>query len=154
MDVRPAQRAVITRAMRMCRVDLSESGEKRLREILDRAKSLIAKRKKPPAKPTPGYEGAQELRQTHRRLNAAEVQELIKQYGHGLTMNELAKKWGIHRVTVAACLKRAGVAVRRPHLTDQELIDAKALLATGWSMNRLAREHGMDPKTMKRRLSA
>jgi hypothetical protein len=52
-------------------------------------------------------------RQSHHRLSQAEVAELIVAYREQASVKELAQRFGIHRVTVTALLRRRGVELRR-----------------------------------------
>jgi hypothetical protein len=47
-----------------------------------------------------------------------EVTELIKEYEQQATVKELAQRFGIHRLTVSALLKRHGIELRPIGLTD------------------------------------
>ena len=64
-------------------------------------------------------------------------------------MKHLAKRWGVHRTTVAAHLQRAGVALRRQGLSDQQLGEAVHLYDHGWSLQRLAERFGCDAETVR-----
>ncbi len=57
-------------------------------------------------------------RQVQRRLTAEQVDQLLSEYRAGATMNDLAKRWRLHRTTVAAHLRQAGVALRRRGVPD------------------------------------
>lgn len=95
----------------------------------------------------------QRLEQTQHHLTAREIAEIGAQYGTGASTYKLAERWGINRDTVTLALKKAGVEVReRGQLTPLQLQEARRLQAEGWSLNRLGRRFGLDPKTMKKRL--
>ena len=86
------------------------------------------------------------------RLNLHRVEELVKSYVEGVSSSELAERYGIHNDTVRAHLKRNGVVPRsgRPYkLSDEELRQAAARHATGVSFRSLARELGVDRKTLR-----
>lgn len=50
--------------------------------------------------------------QRQRRLNPAEVDQVVAEYESGAPMVELACRWNIHRTTVAAHLDRRGIRKR------------------------------------------
>lgn len=104
--------------------------------------------------PRPSRASALQVRQVQHRLTAAEVDQIAEQYREGTSTYALAKQWKINRDTVTLALRRAGIATRRPRaLTPQQLAEARRLQEEGWSLNRLGRHFGVDPKTMKRRLA-
>lgn len=129
---------------------LSRTRQKLLEEALYLARQTLADGQ--PQQADPDYEGKRSIRQEHRRLNAEQIEQLVAEYRAGATTYQLAKHWQIHRHTVTAHLERAGEPIRRPFLTPEQLVEAAELWAEGWSINRLARKYGMDPKTMKSRL--
>jgi hypothetical protein len=55
---------------------------------------------------------------------------------------------------VSLALKRGDVPTRKVELSERQLAEARRLrLDEGWSLNKLGRHFGVDPKTMKRRLA-
>jgi len=65
--------------------------------------------------------GAKRPRQHQRRINKAEVRELIKEYEQGALIKELAQRFGIHRLTVTALLRRHGVKLRQAGLAPEDI---------------------------------
>jgi hypothetical protein len=59
------------------------------------------------------------LRQDQRRLSPAEVEALISEYEAGARVCELAKTYGLHRVTVAKHVARVGKT--RPVITEAQI---------------------------------
>jgi hypothetical protein len=57
----------------------------------------------------------------------AEVTELIKEYERQVPVKDLAKQFGIHRLTVTALLRRHGVEQRRVGLRPTETPEAASL---------------------------
>jgi len=49
-----------------------------------------------------------QLHQMQKRLNNEEIQQIIAGYKSGLTMKELSRRFGCHRVTVSNILKKNG----------------------------------------------
>jgi DNA-binding CsgD family transcriptional regulator len=95
------------------------------------------------------------LKQPQRRLTSAEAAALAAEYVAGASTYELSSRWCINRDTVTLVLKKAGVGIReRGQLTPQQLEEARRLRAGGWSLIRLGRHFGIDPKTMKKRLTS
>jgi hypothetical protein len=52
-------------------------------------------------------------RQVQRRLTPAQVEQLIGEYQSGDNILKLAKRWRLHRTTVAEHLRRSGISVRK-----------------------------------------
>jgi transposase len=81
-----------------------------------------------------------------------EVAELIKEYEQQASVKELAQRFGIHRVTVTALLRRHGVELRRPGLALDDIPAAASLYRQGWSCARLGERFGVDAATVWRAL--
>jgi DNA-binding CsgD family transcriptional regulator len=77
---------------------------------------------------------------------------LVSEYAAGDDMKVLAARWGLHRLTVAAHLRRAGVKLRRQGLAGGDLEMAARLYAEGWSCQRLAERFDCDAETARRAL--
>ena len=92
--------------------------------------------------------------QRQRRLSMTEVTKLIKKYEQHESVNELAKQFGIHRLTVTALRRRHGVEQRRVGLRPTEIQEAASLYGQGWSLARLGEAFGVDPSTVWRALRA
>jgi DNA-directed RNA polymerase specialized sigma24 family protein len=85
----------------------------------------------------------------NRKLNPAERAELAEQYRIGTSALDLARRFKIHRQTVAAHLKREGVAVRRQLKMTPDLIDhAKQLYAEGQSLANVGKQLGVEASTV------
>lgn len=67
-------------------------------------------------------------------------------------MKALAARWGMHRATVAAQLRRAGVELRRQGLPDDRINEAVRLYGEGWSLLRLAERYSCDDETVRQAL--
>jgi hypothetical protein len=76
-------------------------------------------------------------RQRQRRLSVTEVAELIKEYESQVPVGDLAKKFGVHRLTVTAHLQRHGVELRQVGLAPEDITTAALLYGQGWSLARL-----------------
>lgn len=93
-------------------------------------------------------------RQRPRQLAAEQIVELVRQYLAGSDMHELAAQWDLHRTTVAAHLRRAGVELRRQGLSDGQLVEGGQLYSQGWSLQRLADRYSCDAETIRQQLKA
>jgi DNA-directed RNA polymerase specialized sigma24 family protein len=97
----------------------------------------------------PSVEADRRERQPQRRLTPEQVEQLVQEYEAGDDMRALAGRWGLHRLTVAGHLRRAGVELRRQGLSDKQLAEAGRLYGEGWSLQRLAERYGCDDETMR-----
>ncbi len=88
------------------------------------------------------------------RLTEPQLQQLVCDYEAGLNMRPLARKYGIHRLTVAAHLRRAGVELRYQGLADDEIKAAAQLYRNGWSLQRLADRYDCTAETVRQALKA
>ena len=70
-------------------------------------------------------------RQAQRRLTTQQVERLTAEYQAGKDIKALAVRWGMHRTTVAAQLRRAGVALRRQGVPADRLDEAVRLYGEG-----------------------
>jgi Homeodomain-like domain-containing protein len=85
-------------------------------------------------------------------LTVDQVERLVAEYEAGDDMAALAARWGLHRTTVAALLRRAGVKLRRQGIPGEQLDEAVRLYAEGWSCQRLAERYGCDDETVRQAL--
>jgi hypothetical protein len=69
-----------------------------------------------------------------------EVRMLIKEYEQRASVKDLAQRFGIHRLTVTALLRRHGVELRRAGLTPEQIRTAEGLYRQGWSLASLGGE--------------
>ncbi len=88
-------------------------------------------------------------RPVQRRLTHDQAAELVAEYQAGADMKELAKRWDLHRTTVAGHLRRAGVELRRQGLLTEQLSEGAQLYVEGWSLQRLAERYGCDAETVR-----
>jgi lambda repressor-like predicted transcriptional regulator len=66
----------------------------------------------------------------------------------------MAKRFGIHRTTVTALLRRHGVELRRAGLAPSDIPAAATLYGQGWSLAQLGTTFGVDAATVWRTLRA
>jgi len=112
-----------------------------LRALAATLPDVLARAPAPPAAHT---------RQRQRRLTAAQVAQLVAAYQAGADMKTLAQRWGVHRQTVAAHLRQAGVPLRQKGLTPEQIAEAASLYAGGWTLARLGGRYGCHPTVVLR----
>ncbi len=95
-----------------------------------------------------------DLRRECVRLTEPQLEQLVRDYEAGLNMRPLTRKYGIHRLTVAAHLRRAGVELRYQGLTDDQVVAAAQLYQGGWSLQRLAERYDCTAETVRQALKA
>jgi transposase-like protein len=78
--------------------------------------------------------------------------QLVAEYVSGASMLALARRWELHRTTVAEHLRRAGVAVRQRGIPAEKLDEAIRLYRGGWSCWRLAKRYNCDDETVRQAL--
>ena len=93
-------------------------------------------------------------RSVQRRLDEAEIDQLINAYRTGRSLADLAEALGIHRRTVAAHLEARGVPrrINMPKMTQADTRDADRRHRAGESLAAIARSLGVDPSTIRRSL--
>ena len=99
-------------------------------------------------------DGSRQPRQHQRRLSMTEATELIKEYEQHASIKDLAKQFGIHRLTVTALVRRHGVELRRTGLAKEDIAAAASLYGQGWSLTKLGAKYGVDSTTVWRALRA
>jgi transposase len=115
-------------------------------ETLQSSLARATSTRRPDERPVP--------RQTQIRLSPHDVAALAAAYRDGKTIKELAQRFGIHRVTVTAHLRRHGVELQRTGLTEEEIAAAAHLYGLGESLAQLGAKFGVDPTTAWRALRA
>ena len=128
----------------------SERDKKKAERALDLALRVLGGEL--PSSPS-NRPGAQAVVQLQRRLTSEQTHLIAAQYRAGKSTYELAADWQINRATVTKALKRAGEPIRRPTLSEEQLLEAARLQEEGWSLIRLGKKYYVDPKTLKKRLS-
>lgn len=98
--------------------------------------------------------GTRTALQRHVRLLAEnEVAELVEHYKAGATMNQLARRFGMHRGTVRAQLERQGVQIRHGSSFPAELLpEAIRLYEAGNSTAKVGVRLGLTPRVVLRAL--
>jgi lambda repressor-like predicted transcriptional regulator len=89
----------------------------------------------------------------NRKLSPAERTNLAEEYRFGTSALGLARKYKMHRRTVAAHLEREGVAVREQLKVTPRLIEwAKQLYANGQSLSAIGKQLGVEASTVGKAL--
>ncbi|MEE1794372.1 helix-turn-helix domain-containing protein [Streptomyces sp. BE308] len=84
-----------------------------------------------------------------RMLSPDEVTELVEAYRHGAEMNELSRRYGVHRHTVDRHLERAGISKRQmTKMTPARVEKAKELYGQGLSTNQIGKKFGISGSTV------
>ena len=88
-----------------------------------------------------------------RRLSPTDLDDLLDAHQGGVTINQLAVEFGIHRTTVAGHLDRHGVPRHSDQTAwdDAALTQAVELYATGVSLADVAHQFGVDAQTVANR---
>ena len=89
-----------------------------------------------------------------RRLNEAEIDDLVNAFDAGTTILDLAAQFGINRSTVLSHLRRRQVARRTDtrRWTLEELDEAINLYESGESVASVGKRFGLNPSTVSKRL--
>lgn len=89
---------------------------------------------------------------TLRKLKPAEIDELVERYQAGSSVYQLAKRYGIHRITIGRHLHSRGIDTTAPALTQEQVREAVQLYADGWSCKKIAKHFGVGAETVRERL--
>lgn len=89
---------------------------------------------------------------TLRKLKPSEVDELVEKYQAGSSVYQLAKLYGIHRITVGKHLRSRGIDTMPPTLTQEQIREAAHLYTDGWSCKKIAKHFGVGAETVRERL--
>jgi transposase-like protein len=89
-----------------------------------------------------------------RRLSRPEIEQLIHRYRKGDSIDDLARRYGVHRTTVIHHLDQAGVTRRRVvrKMNDKSVARAAARYEQGASLAVVASEFGVHQRTLAREL--
>lgn len=82
-------------------------------------------------------------------LTAVEVDRLVADYQAGAGVLELANRYGIHRATVTAHLRRRDVLRRSTGLDVNERAEAVRLYRAGLSLRAIGQRLGVGRKTVR-----
>lgn len=87
-----------------------------------------------------------------RRLSEAAVDDLVREYEAGSSIDSLAAQLGVHRTTIISHFDRRGVKRRRVarKMTDHSVLQAAKRYDTGESLKVVAARFGVDAATLAR----
>jgi Transposase and inactivated derivatives len=88
------------------------------------------------------------------RLTPERRAELVADYEAGMPVRAICAKYGVHRGTISALARRAGVAARRPGLTDAEQTQAASFYAGGMTLMQVARHMRISDEAVRRAVLA
>jgi lambda repressor-like predicted transcriptional regulator len=89
------------------------------------------------------------ISQRQRRLTEAQVIQMAARYEEGATVYELAAEFDCHRTTVAARLKKAGIAMRSQSPTSEDIDTMMHLYAAGHSLLEVGKQLGYSANTVR-----
>ena len=89
------------------------------------------------------------IRQRQRRFNEVQVVEMATKYKAGAAVYELAAEFGCNRTTVAARLKKAGIAMRFQSPTSAAIDSMVRLYASGLSLLEVGKQLGFCANTVR-----
>ena len=98
---------------------------------------------------TSDYQLLGPISQRQRRLTEAQVIEMAARYQEGATVYELAAEFGCHRTTIAARLKKAGIAMRGQSPTSEAIDSMVRLYAFGLSHLEVGKQLGFCGNTVR-----
>ena len=76
--------------------------------------------------------------QSQTRLSASNREELLVGYAEGVPVQELARRFNVHRATVREIARRAGHPSRAPEHSEQKRSEAARLYAKGLTLSQVA----------------
>ena len=98
--------------------------------------------------------GSERILRRSRRLTNGDMCVLADMYREGHTVEEISVRLLIHRTTVLRHLDHLGVETRWRKLDDEAIAQCVGRYLSGETCREIARDHGVHPDTMRRRLVA
>lgn len=83
------------------------------------------------------------------RLSVPNRAALAEEYAKGVPVDELVRRFGVHRATVHRLAAQAGVAVRRRGLDEPGRREAARLYEQGMTLEEVAAELGVGDETVR-----
>lgn len=83
------------------------------------------------------------------RLSVPNRVALVEEYAKGASVDELVRRFGIHRTTVHRLASQAGVTVRRRGLDEPGRREAARLYEQGMTLEEVAAELGVGDETVR-----
>lgn len=97
---------------------------------------------------------ARSINAPHRYLTDVGIDSLVADYLAGVGVGELARKYGIHRSTVTAHLRRRDIPQRQAGLSAAQRAEAARLHRNGLSIRAISRRMGVDRKAVRSSLAS
>jgi hypothetical protein len=88
------------------------------------------------------------VRQAQTRLSPVQVEQFKIDYGAGVTITQLSRKYAIHRNTVFEQIERSGLPRRNPRLSPVEVSEAIDLYRSGHSLVKVGKHLGVSGDTV------
>ena len=87
--------------------------------------------------------------QSQTRLSASKREELLVGYTEGVPVQELARRFNVHRATVREIARRAGHPSRAPEHSQQLRGEAARLYAEGFTLNQVAAQLSISDQAVR-----
>lgn len=87
--------------------------------------------------------------QSQTRLSASNREELLVGYAEGVPVQELARKFNVHRATVREIARRAGVQPRRMAPTSEVQAEAARLYLEGLTLAQVSQRLGISDQSVR-----
>jgi len=94
-----------------------------------------------------------QIQQIQKRFSQEEAAQIACAYQNGKSTNELARKYGCHRKTISAQLKKQGIEVSlNKYKTEEEVRRIVSLYEKGSTIEEIANRHEVSTATINRLL--
>ncbi|MEV6238681.1 helix-turn-helix domain-containing protein [Lentzea sp. NPDC051838] len=90
--------------------------------------------------------------QTARQLKPAEISKLVEAYREGWSVQQLARRYNIHRSTAGLHIKARGIDTKARTLRQDQINEAAKLYQAGATLEDLAKQYGLSDSTIQRYL--
>jgi hypothetical protein len=87
-----------------------------------------------------------------KRLSPAEKSELLADYEAKVPVKDIARKFGVHRVTVTNLVSASPLEPRSRGLSDAQVEEAISLYPKGWSLAKLGTRYAVNGETIRQQL--
>lgn len=87
--------------------------------------------------------------QSQTRLSASNREELLVGYAEGVPVQELARRFNVHRATVREIARRAGYPIRAPEHPEALRTEAARLYNEGFTLTQVAKQLGIGDEAVR-----
>lgn len=119
-----------------------------IRRVLRGSRRPVSRSERRPIEDVRGPVAESSLR-PQTRLSVPKRAALAEEYAKGVSIDELARRFGIHRTTVHRFAAQAGVAVRRRGLDEPGRREAARLYEQGMTLEEVATELGVGKEVVR-----